>query len=104
MNINSRNVSEAEEVLQLARKDLIAFGKLFLPDDFKRSETPPFHYEMADSIDDKECKQLAIIVPRGHGKTVLTKASILKDFCFADELMFYGWVSATQKLSVGNMD
>ena len=80
MNINSRNVSEAEEVLQLARKDLIAFGKLFLPDDFKRSETPPFHYEMADSIDDKECKQLAIILPRGHGKTVLTKCSIIKDF------------------------
>ena len=104
MNVNSQKVPEAEEILQLAKSDMIAFGKLFLPDDFKRSETPPFHYEIADSIDDKECKQLAIIVPRGHGKTVLTKASILKDFCFADELMFYGWVSATQKLSVGNMD
>ena len=78
-NINTQNVSEAEEALQLANKDLIAFGKLFLPDDFLRSETPFFHYEMADSIDDKECKQLAVIIPRGHGKTVLTKASILKD-------------------------
>ena len=104
MNVNSQSVTEAEGILELAKSDLIAFGKLFLPDDFKRSETPPFHYEIADSIDDKECKQLAIIVPRGHGKTVLTKASILKDFCFAKELMFYGWVSATQKLSVGNMD
>ena len=104
-NINSQNVSEAEEALQLASKDLIAFGKLFLPDDFMRSETPPFHYEMSDSIDDKKCKQLAIILPRGHGKTVLTKCSIIKDFCFLDEDMhFYAWVSATQKLSVGNMD
>ena len=106
-NINTQNVSEAEEALQLAHNDLIAFGKLFLPDDFMRSETPFFHYEMADFIDDKECKQLAIIIPRGHGKTVLTKASILKDFVFCndeDNFLFYAWVSATQKLSVGNMD
>ena len=41
-NINSQNVSEAEEALQLAHKDLIAFGKLFLPDDFMRRETPFF--------------------------------------------------------------
>ena len=105
-NINSRNVSQAEEVFHLASKDLITFGKLFLPDDFTRSETPPFHYEVADAIDNKECKQLAIILPRGHGKTVLTKASILKDFVFCpkDDMLFYAWVSATQKLSVGNMD
>ena len=106
MNINSQNISEAEETLRFAYKDLIAFGKLFLPDDFMRSETPPFHYEVADAIDDEEIKQLAVILPRGHGKTLLTKASILKDFLFCpkDELLFYAWVSATQKLSVGNMD
>jgi len=105
-NINTQNVSKAEEGLRLAYKDLIAFGKLFLPDDFMRSETPPFHYEVSDHIDDKKCKQLAIILPRGHGKTVLTKASILKDFVFCpkDDMLFYAWVSATQKLSVGNMD
>ena len=104
MNVNSQKISEAEETLNLAKSDLIAFGKLFLPDDFLRSETPTFHYEIADCIDNKECKQLAIIVPRGHGKTILTKASILKDFLFADDLLFYAWVSATQKLAVGNMD
>ena len=53
MNLNQKNVSEAEKILLLASKDLIAFGKLFLPDDFLRSETPPFHYEVADAIDDK---------------------------------------------------
>lgn len=41
-NINSRNISEAEEELRLAYTDLIAFGKLFLPDDFMRSESPFF--------------------------------------------------------------
>ena len=106
MNINSQNVSEAEEALRLANNDLIAFGKLFLPNDFMRSETPFFHYEVADVIDDKQVKQVAIIIPRGHGKTVLTKASILKDFLFCpkNDFLFYAWVSATQKLSVGNMD
>jgi len=105
-NLNLNNVTKAEEVFELASKDLISFGKLFLPDDFMRSETPPFHYEVADDIDDPEVKQLAIILPRGHGKTVLTKASILKDFLFcpSDDMLFYAWVSATQKLSVGNMD
>ena len=106
-NINSQNVNKAEEALQLAHKDLISFGKLFLPDDFMRSETPFFHYEMSDAIDDSNVKQLAIIIPRGHGKTVLTKASIIKDFVFCNDksnFLFYAWVSATQKLSVGNMD
>ena len=86
MNINSKNVDKAEEALRLASKDLIAFGKLFLDNDFMRSDTPFFHYEIADVIDDKEVKQVAIIVPRGHGKTVLTKASILKDFLFCLKL------------------
>ena len=106
-NINSQNITKAEEALQLAHKDLISFGKLFLPDDFMRSETPFFHYEMSDAIDDSNVKQLAIIIPRGHGKTVLTKASIIKDFVFCNDksnFLFYAWVSATQKLSVGNMD
>ena len=95
-----------EKTLRIAQSDLIAFGKLFLPDDFMRSDTPYFHYEMADAIDNPEVKQLAIILPRGHGKTVLTKASIIRDFCFCpkDDMLFYAWVSATQKLSVGNMD
>ena len=98
------NIAVQEEALKLAKVDLISFGKLFLPDDFMRSETPPFHYEVVDTICDLDNKQVAVILPRGHGKTVLTKASILRDFLFSDEPLFYGWVSATQKLSVGNMD
>ena len=103
-NINSRNVSQAEEELQLAHKDLIAFGKLFLHEDFMRSETPFFHYEVADSLSDLNCRQLAVILPRGHGKTVLTKCNILHDFCFTNEPLFYGWVAASSKISVPNLD
>ena len=49
-NINKNNVSEKERVLELAKKDIISFGQLFLPEDFMRSETPFFHYEVADHL------------------------------------------------------
>ena len=106
MNINKENVSKAEEIFELAKNDMLSFGKLFLADDFMRSETPWFHYEIADDIMNHNKKQLAIIMPRGHGKTVLTKCDLLWSFCFAkqDDPLFYGWVSATQKLASGNMD
>ena len=103
-NINLHNVSKEEEALELAKNDLIAFGKLFLPDDFKRSETPFFHYEVADACNDLEYRQLAVILPRGHGKTVLTKCNIMHDFCFTKEPLFYGWVAASSKISVPNLD
>ena len=88
-NINTQNVSKAEEALMLAKNDMIAFGKLFLPDDFMRSETPFFHYEVADALMDMNIRQLGVILPRGHGKTVLTKCSIMRDFCFATCPLFY---------------
>ena len=103
LNLNG-NVSKNEEALHLASKDMIAFGKLFLADDFMRSETPFFHYEVADAISDMDKRQLAVILPRGHGKTVLTKCSIMKDFCFATGPLFYGWVAASSKISVPNLD
>jgi hypothetical protein len=103
-NVNLNNVSKAEEDLKLAYSDLIAFGKLFLPDDFMRSETPFFHYEVADALSNKDFRQLGIILPRGHGKTVLTKCNIMHDFCFSQEPLFYGWVAASSKISVPNLD
>ena len=103
-NINLHNVSKEEEALNLAKNDLVAFGKLFLPDDFMRSETPFFHYEVCDALDDMNQRQLAVILPRGHGKTVLTKCSILHDFVFTKEPLFYGWVAASSKISVPNLD
>jgi len=103
-NVNFHNVGKEEEALRLAYTDLVAFGKLFLPDDFTRSETPPFHYEVTDAINDPDVRQLAIVLPRGHGKTVLTKCSIMHDFCFTKEPLFYGWVAASSKISVPNLD
>ena len=103
-NVNFHNVSKEEEALKLAYTDLVAFGKLFLPDDFMRSETPFFHYEVMDAISDPDVRQLAVVLPRGHGKTVLTKCGIMHDFCFTKEPLFYGWVAASSKISVPNLD
>jgi len=103
-NINMHNVSKMEEQLMLAKNDLVAFGKLFLPDDFMRSETPFFHYEVVDALNDKNVRQLAVVLPRGHGKTVLTKCSIVHDFVFTQEPLFYGWVAASSKISIPNLD
>ena len=103
-NINKHNVSKQEEALLLAKNDMISFGKLFLQDDFGRSESPFFHYEIADAIMDHSIRELAIIIPRGHGKTVLTKCSIMHNFCFTKEPLFYGWVAASSKISVPNLD
>ena len=47
---------------------------------------------------------MAVILPRGHGKTVLTKCGILHDFLFTQEPLFYGWVAASSKISVPNLD
>ena len=57
-NINLHNVSKEEEAFHLAKNDLIAFGKLFLPDDFMRSETPFFHYEVADALSNNDIRKL----------------------------------------------
>jgi len=103
-NINSGDISKIEQHLELAKNDLIAFGKLFLPDDFNRSETPFFHYEVADALMDLDARQLGVILPRGHGKTVLTKCNILHDFVFTKEPLFYGWVAASSKISIPNLD
>ena len=103
-NINKHNVSAEEEALLLAKNDLVAFGKLFLPDDFMRSESPFFHYEVCDALANEKIRQLAVILPRGHGKTVLTKCSILHDFVFTKDPLFYGWVAASSKISVPNLD
>ena len=81
-NINiSKFTKEEEELLKIANNDILAFGKLFLPDDFGRSETPWFHEQIADVMDEMDddlhkYRNLAIIMPRGHGKTVITKADI----------------------------
>lgn len=104
-NVNTQNVNEAEQVLQLAKTDLIAFGKLFLPGDFGKSESPLFHYEIGDALLENTNKALALILPRGSGKTQLFKTFLMHKILFKpkDELMFMAWVSDNHRKSILNL-
>lgn len=104
-NINSQDVSKAEELLLLAYQDLIAFGKLFLPGDFGKSESPVFHYEIADALLEPTTKALALILPRSSGKTQLFKTFLLHKILFKnpDDLMFMAWVSDNHRKSILNL-
>ena len=113
-NIITALPSKHEQILLKAYNDLIAFGKLFLPGDFRKSKTPWFHYEIAEELLSPSNKPCAIILSRGHAKTTLIKAKILHDFCFSKKAkewgfikkerdFFFGWVSSNQKKSQNNV-
>ena len=106
--------AEHERLLKSAYENLITFGKLFLAGDFNKSETPFFHYEIAEELLSPSQKPCAIIISRGHAKTTLTKSKIVHDLCFAKKAkewgftdkekdLFFGWVSSNQKKSKNNV-
>ena len=51
-------------------KDIILFGKICFPNMFS-SESPKFHYEIAELLQDLSNNKLNIIAPRGHAKSSL---------------------------------
>ena len=102
LNLNG-NVSEKEKVLQVAYKDLIAFGKLFSPQDFLASATPPFHVEVGKRLLNKENSQLALVLPRDHAKSTLASAAVLHRFLFAPKMLlnlYVGLVRLKTKLVI----
>jgi hypothetical protein len=106
--------SQNEKILKACYENLITFGKFFLAGDFRKSETPFFHYEIAEELLSDSQKPCAIILSRGHAKTTLVKAKIIHDLCFAkkakewgfsdkEKSLFFGWVSSNQKKSKNNV-
>ncbi len=107
----------------------IAFGKQFLSGDFDKSETPWFHYLIDEELNSDSNKPLGISLPRGHAKTTLIKANLVKDFCYTKKallhfasmasipelkefwewaaerrrMLFYAWVAKSQSDSVDNV-
>jgi len=101
------SITDKEELLYKASKDLILFGKLFLPNDFlHKSESPPFHYELGKKlISTKPGARICNVLPRGFGKSVLMKAAIMHKLCFAskDEPQFMAWVAEEQGQSIDHL-
>ena len=101
------SVSDKEVLLHKASKDLILFGKLFLPNDFlHKSASPPFHYELGKKlISTKPGARICNVLPRGFGKSVLMKAAIMHKLCFTpeDKAMFMAWVAEEQGQSIDHI-
>ena len=87
-NINKNNVSEKEKVLELARKDIIAFGQLFMPEDFMKSTPAPYHYELNNLLLNPNKKRICVILPRGHSKSTLAKTALLHHLYFNPPHLF----------------
>ena len=86
-----------DEVLKRSYNDLVYFGRAFLPKDFlNKSSTPQFHYEVAKKlISTNPGARICNILPRGFGKSILSKAAILHKICFSpkDTRNFIAWVA-----------
>lgn len=104
-NINSSNLSEKERVLNLVSQDLIAFGQLFLPEDFMKSSPAPFHYEVGDKLLDRNLRKLCVVLPRGHSKSTMAKAALLHKIYFNPQgkKEFAAWVSEEQGQAVDHL-
>ena len=104
LNLNG-NISDKEKILQTAYSDLIAFGKLFSPQDFLASATPQFHREVGELLIDRTKQQLCLVLPRDHAKSTLAATAILHRFLFAtkDEPEFIAWVGEAQDQAIDNI-
>lgn len=76
-NIISNDLDEKERVLNMVSKDLVAFGQLFLPDDFMKSKPALFHHNVGEFLLDNTIRRLCVILPRGHTKSTMAKAALL---------------------------
>jgi len=79
---SASEMSDRDEILAKAYKDLIFFGRVFLPQDFlHKSESPQFHHDLAKKlIQHKPGARICNVIPRGMGKSILSKAAIMHKF------------------------
>ena len=103
-NIIPPDLSAKEKALELARKDIITFGQMFLPEDFMKSSPAPYQYELSDLLLGDE-KRACIILPRGHAKSTLAKTALLYKLYFnpPEKREFIAWVSEEQSQAVDHI-
>ena len=81
-NIIPPDLSAKEQALELAKKDIVTFGQMFLPEDFMKSTPAPYQYELSEILLGKD-KRVCIILPRGHAKSTLAKTALLHQLYFS---------------------
>jgi phage terminase large subunit-like protein len=101
------NLKEKDEVLARSYNDLLYFGRAFLPTDFlNKSASPEFHKEVGNKlIDTKPGARICNILPRGFGKSILSKAAILHKICFSPKgnRQFIAWVAEEQGQAIDHL-
>ena len=82
----------------MVSKDLVAFGQLFLPENFMKSSAAPFHYDVGNKLLDRTLRKLCIFLPSVHSKSTIAKADLLHRIYFNSQGQkeFYVWVSEEQ--------
>jgi phage terminase large subunit-like protein len=96
-----------DDVLKRSYKDLLYFGRAFLPKDFlNKSSSPQFHHEVSKKlISTKPGARICNILPRGFGKSILSKAAILHKMCFSPQgsRLFMAWVAEEQGQAIDHL-
>tara|TARA_R100000388_G_scaffold93583_1_gene78565 strand:- start:1687 stop:3273 length:1587 start_codon:yes stop_codon:yes gene_type:complete len=103
-NIVPPDLSAKEKALELAKKDIVTFGQMFLPEDFMKSTPAPYQYELSNILLGKD-KRVCIILPRGHAKSTLAKTALLHQLYFAppEKKQFIAWVSEEQSQAIDHI-
>ena len=103
-NIIPPDLSAKEKALEIASRDIISFGQMFLPGDFMKSLPAPYQYELSDLLLGDE-KRACIILPRGHAKSTLAKTALLHKLYFnpKDKKEFIAWVSEEQSQAIDHI-
>ena len=99
------NISNNEKIYNLIKNDLIAFGKLFSPQDYLASTSPKFHHEIGELLLDRSIQQLALVLPRDHAKSTLAATAVLHRFLFAtkESPEFIAWIGEAQDQATDNL-
>ena len=100
-------LTEKDRRLAKSYKDLIYFGRAFLPNDFlNKRQSPFFHHQIAKKlITTKPGARICNILPRGFGKSILAKAAIFHKICFSseDDRNFIAWVAEEQGQAIDHL-
>ena len=96
-----------DEVLKQSFKDLLYFGRAFLPKDFlDKSSSPKFHYEVVEKLmSTKPAARICNILPRGFGKSILAKAAVMHKMLFSPQgdRLFTAWVAEEQGQAIDHI-
>ena len=96
-----------DEVIKKSFKDLLYFGRAFLPKDFlDKSSSPKFHHEVAEKLmSTKPAARICNILPRGFGKSILAKAAVMHKMLFSPQgdRLFTAWVAEEQGQAIDHI-